>query len=168
MAHRKNNKKLQSGFTLIEVIAVLVIIAVLAAVAVSRVISTKEVSAITEAEILKMHLRYAQMRALSYDTAWGIDISSNNSYTLKQYKNEDDDGAVTVTSPYNLPNENSATHTFPQGITATGSNVIFDEWGCPVDESGSPITDEKALKITVSNGGGTIDINIKKNTGFIP
>ena len=48
MAYRKNNKKHQSGFTLIEVIAVLVIIAVLAADAVSRVISTKEVSAITE------------------------------------------------------------------------------------------------------------------------
>ena len=153
MAYLKNNKKHHRGFTLIEVIAVMVIIGVLAAVAVSRVNSTKEVSAITERDILKSHLRYAQLRALGDDHKWGIEFPNVSSYRIFRI---DDDG-TTKTYPYNLPNENSATHTLPNGIEVSGVTVTFDEWGSP---GASDIT------INVSPGEGTITIN--RNTGFIP
>jgi len=147
MAHRKNNKKLQRGFTLIEVIAVLVIIAVLAAVAVSRVNSTKEVSAITERDILKSHLRYAQLRALGDDTSWGISCDGT---TYKLLRNGD-------TAPYNLPGEDSAVYQSKNDITFNCGTITFDEWGSPGTED--------IPEITVSNGGGTIKVT--KNTGFI-
>jgi hypothetical protein len=60
-------------------------------------------------------------------------------------------------APYNLPNENSPTHTLPDGITVTGSTVTFDEWGSPGASN---------IDLTMSAGGGTITIT--KNTGFIP
>jgi prepilin-type N-terminal cleavage/methylation domain-containing protein len=162
MAYRKNNKKHQRGFTLIEVIAVLVIIAVLAAIAVSRVISTKEVSAITERDILKSHLRYAQMRALSDDpipeplslppkVKWGISFS-NDTYTLVRDEND------TKTTPHNLPGEDSPTHKVASGVAFKDvTDVFFDKWGSP---------DPSELQFEVTPGGGTITIT--KNTGFIP
>ena len=147
MAYRKNNKKRQRGFTMIEVIAVLVIIAVLAAVAVSRISSTQDISAMTESEILKSHLRYVQMRSLSDIGTWGMSFNGS-SYTALQ-----DGNPATI----NLPNESSATHTLPTGITVSGSTVTFDKWGSPGTAD---------ITITISSGGGTITIT--QNTGFIP
>lgn len=146
MAHRKNNKKLQSGFTLLEVIAVLVIIAVLAAVAVSRVISTKEVSAITERDILKSHLRYAQLRALGDDTSWGISCSGTT-YTLLRNG---------TTAPYNLPGEDSSVYQSKNNITFNCGTITFDEWGSP----------SSGVTFEVTPGGGTITVTA--NTGYIP
>lgn len=132
---------------MLEVIAVIVIVAILLAVAVSRVVSTQNISALTEADVLKMHLRYAQLRALSDDVSWGMSFNGN-SYTLLRNGN---------TAPYNLPNEDSPTHALPGGVAVSGSTVTFDQWGSPGDAN---------IQITVSNGGGIIIIT--KNTGFIP
>jgi len=148
MAYLKNNKKCQRGLTLIEVIAVFVIIAVLAAIAVSRVMSTKEVSAITERDILKSHLRYAQMRALSDDESWGISCNGTT-YTLLR------NGA---TAPYNLPGEGSAVYQSENNITFNCGTITFDEWGSPdVDED---------IEFSVNPGG--YKVKVTKNTGFIP
>lgn len=152
MAQSKNIKN-QTGFTMIEVIAVLIIIGILSAVAVSRISSTQSYSAIAEVDILKMHLRYAQLRALGDDKKWGISFNTD-SYSIVR---------VGDATNYNLPNENSPKHTLPSGITVSGSNVTFDEWGRPVDETGSPVASN--IAITISSGGS---FNVTKNTGFIP
>ena len=98
---------------MIEIIAVMVIIGVLAAVAVSRVISTKEVSAITERDILKSHLRYAQLRALGDDKSWGISCSGTT-YTLLRNG---------TTAPYSLPGEDSAVYNSKNNITTVPTLV---------------------------------------------
>lgn len=146
-----------SGFTMLEIIAVLVIIGVLAAVAVSKVINTQGVSAVVEADILKSHLRYVHMRALSDAATWGMSFSGT-SYTMLR------DGAE---APYNLPNEDSHTHQLPSGVTVSeATTVTFDEWGTPVDESGSPEVGN--ITISVSAGGETVSVTVTQNTGFIP
>jgi len=135
------------GFTMIEIIAVLIIIGILSAVAVSKIASTQSYSAATETDILKMNLRYAQLRALSDDTNWGM-VFHGNTYTIQK------DGS---TAPYNLPNENSPTHKSESDeITFSGGPVTFDEWGSPGSAD---------ILINISPCGGTITIN--KNTGFI-
>jgi MSHA pilin protein MshC len=139
--------KKQDGFTIIEVIAVFVIIGILAALSLSRIASTQSYTALSEVDILKMHLRYAQLRALSDDKTWGISFAGNT-YTLLR------DGSA---APYNLPNEASPTHTLPNEVTVSGATVTFDEWGSP------GVSD---IAITVSPGGGVV--TIIKNTGFIP
>lgn len=146
----KNIEK-QTGFTAIEVVAVIVIIGIIAAVAVSKIASTQDYTVAAEVDILKMNLRYAQLRALGDDKHWGIAFAGN-SYTILR------DGNA---APYNLPNENSPVHTLPGGINVSGVTVTFNEWGTPVDASGSPATNS----IDISLGGKTITIT--KNTGFI-
>ena len=144
------------GFTMIEIIAVLVIISVLAAVAVTKIGSTQRYSALAEADILKAYLRYVNFRALSDIGTWGMRFDGT-SYTMLR------NGSAAT---YNLPNENSSTHTMPDGITVAGDTVIFDEWGTPVNASGSPVTEN--ITINIAAGGETIPITITKNTGFIP
>ena len=63
----------EAGFTTVEVIAVLLLLAVITAVVVSRY-STGTVDAVASADKLKVHLRYAQMRAMNSDVTWGVRV----------------------------------------------------------------------------------------------
>lgn len=141
------------GFTLIEVIATLLIIAILSVVVMSRVSGRDEAQLQAEVDTLKGHLRYAQAMAMNdiSPNEWGINLSGTT-YTLQKF-----DG-VNTTTPFNLPNESSATHSFSSGITVSvtqGNNpVFFDEWGRP-----------GALTILSINGES---ITITANTGYIP
>jgi prepilin-type N-terminal cleavage/methylation domain-containing protein len=156
----RNNR----GFTLIEVIAVLVILAILAAVAISRSTATEEANLKAGIDTLKSHLRYAQNLAMNeiYDTEaassqyatrtkWGINVVGS-SYSLVKYVAD-----VSSAHTYSLPGESSATHNFISGISASSSlnPVLFDDWG----SSGN-------VNITITIGGQTI--TIMAGTGFIP
>ena len=137
------------GFTLIEIIAVLVIIGIISAVAVTIFSSLDKYKLISEVEILKTHLRYAQSRAMSDTVSWGI-VLGVNSYTLQR-------NGIPISYP-SLPNENSATHNFQDGVTKTGGapNVTFDIWGSSVAATGK-----------LSAGSAQV-ITVTANTGFIP
>lgn len=137
----------RKGFTLIEVIAVLVVVAIIAAVVVSRGMSTDAVNLQAEVDTLKSHLRYAQYLAMNDipPNQWGINVGGS-SYTLVKF----DGGAQS--SPYRLPNESAATHDFSP-FSASAVTILFDEWGNPDNTS-------------ITLGGQTITITA--NTGFIP
>jgi prepilin-type N-terminal cleavage/methylation domain-containing protein len=144
------------GFTLIEIIAVLVILLILTAVAVSRSMSTQN-DLIPQADIVKSHLRFAQLKALQDDVnAWSITFAST-SYTLSCT------GTNCPSSPIQLPAESSSTYTFPSGtgitITSTSSPLNFDSWGSPVGG---------AATVTLDQSGSTsIVITVDANTGYI-
>jgi prepilin-type N-terminal cleavage/methylation domain-containing protein len=136
-----------TGFTLIEALAVLTIIGLIGALAVSRAPSTDTYRLATEVQTLKGHLRYAQSRSMSDRVPWGITYGSG-SYTLQKA------GAPAT----NLPSEGSATHVFQGGVSITSApgSVAFDQWGSPGSVN---------LFITL-NGSETVTIT--RNTGFIP
>ena len=85
------------GFTMIEIIAVLMLIGITVTFAVVASSSMDENKLPTEVEILKSNLRYTQSRAMSHNTPWGIAFSGN-SYTLQR------NGIISTS---NLPNDNS-------------------------------------------------------------
>ncbi len=153
-----NNNVNGHGFTTLEVIAVLVVIGILSAIAIFKVASTATYSLAAESEVIKMHLRYAQFRALSDTQKWGISISGDaKSYTLI-YGN-----VAPFTTPYLLPNDSSATHQLPGDIIfalpAAGTTINFDEWGSPGASD---------IQVKLSSGGGFQQFTLTKNTGFIP
>ncbi len=139
---------------MIEIIAVLVIIGVLAAIAISRAISTSEYSLVSEAEILKNNLRFAQIKAMgdvSPDT-WGISVSSA-SYRLVCT------GANCPQMVTNLPGDSSSTHSFSGGISASSAAINFDTWGSPAG---------KTLTVILTDGSQKAAISVTANTGYIP
>ncbi|MCG6535631.1 MAG: prepilin-type N-terminal cleavage/methylation domain-containing protein [Syntrophales bacterium LBB04] len=137
------------GFTMIEVIAILVIIGIISAIAVSRMNITEQ-DIIAQTDIVKAHLRFAQLLALQDDTtSWSIAFTAS-SYTL--YNN----GAPAT---INLPAESSNSHSFPAGVTITNpSTVNFDNWGSPGTTN---------IPITLSGGGTTATITVTANSGYI-
>jgi prepilin-type N-terminal cleavage/methylation domain-containing protein len=151
-AHRISNTPADSkGFTMIEIISVLIIIGILSAVTVSKMTSTDVYHVVMETETLKGHLRYAQIRAMSHNQSWGISLGTN-SYTLQK------DGAA---APVNLPNEDSATHTLSNGVSLTpgGQTISFDDFGSPGNAD---------IVSTLSRQGSHArTITITQKTGFI-
>ena len=72
MKYKLDTYRNQSGFTLIEVVAVLIIIGIVAAVAMTRATSTRDYDIISQVEAVKAHLRLAQFRATSSNSAHGV------------------------------------------------------------------------------------------------
>ncbi len=140
-----------NGFTIIEILSVLVIIGIISAVAVSKMASTGAYNVVVEAENLKNHLRYSQSRAMSNNESWGISITGS-SYTLQK------NGS---TAPVSLPAEDSATYSLKDGVSITsGDQVItFDDLGSCGNSS---------FFITLSRQGNDArTVTVTRKTGFI-
>jgi MSHA pilin protein MshC len=161
------------GFTMIEIVVVLIILAIVITVIAYRPTTGNDL--IAQMEILKSHLRYAQIKAMNetytdtnpVSTPWGIHVLTADSYIL--YKNN-----ATATNDI-LPGETPGvppapqTHNFPGTVTVTsgvGTTYNFNEWGTPVDAAGTAIA--SAQTITLSQGTTTGNITITNNTGYIP
>ena len=52
------------GFTMIEIVAVLVVVAVIAAIAINRAMSTASATRVAQESVIKNHIRYAQAAAM--------------------------------------------------------------------------------------------------------
>ncbi|MCG6551385.1 MAG: type II secretion system GspH family protein [Candidatus Magnetominusculus sp. LBB02] len=147
MIRRANEK----GFTLVEIVAVLVLLGILSKVAMSQFSKPDSFQVVSEMQTLRTNLRFAQLKAMSgLDTVtWGINLGTG-SYQL--YNN----GAAAATA---LPGDNTSTHTFPTGLTASAAATItFDNWGSPGTSS---------ITITLTKGAYSKSTTITQNTGFM-
>ena len=161
----------ESGFTLIEILVVLIVMGIVTAFAIGRGMSSSTGLSV-QTEVLKTHLRHAQSRALNSNIPWGIRTNgTGNSYWLFQYQ---DPAVVTV----QLPGESSTTvNLASNGITMTVGTYSFDSRGIPyfTDETGVPAAAGTSLSdlgadqaITLLKSGQTETITITKHTGFVP
>ena len=154
------------GFTLLEVILVLIFISIFATIAVSRQ-ANPDVSLTAAAEVLKAHIRYAQMRAMNSNVPWGIEAQSGTSYSLFNLT----EGTQTLQI---LPGESeNSVDLDAEGIAIEPGEftIQFDPWGVP----GFFLSDNNLFTpfngpttLTLRKGSeSTIIITIIENTGFV-
>jgi len=108
----KNNR----GFTLIELISVLLIMGIVAAVVVSRV-GTSNNEVIAQMEVVKSHLRYAQSRAMNSDLVWGIRFDTDKYWLFKEGD---------ITKKVTFPAEDSDTANLPSGMSM-GTEIALNQ-----------------------------------------
>jgi len=140
---------------MLEMVVVLILLAILGSFVLIK-FTTSNVELIVQADILKSHLRYAQIKAMNDTVTWGISFSTATTYTLQR-------SGITAPSSHNLPGDNSQTHTLTNGVTITsgvGTSVAFNEWGSPGGAD---------FEVWLSTSQGSPSrITVTKNTGFIP
>lgn len=180
---RKRRVNGQGGFTLFEIIMVLLILGIMTYFAATRLFTDDGISRASELELLKNHLRYAQSRAMNTEANWGLLFEMPSKYLL-YYENESG-SRVAV----RLPGDDTSPET---GINAkkmqlkalSVSSIANSLWPNEVrfycgssanpvvnplnrrGKFGSPSTSNEGNDITINTSAGAI--TIKTNTGFIP
>jgi type II secretion system protein H len=142
----------KGGFTMIEVVAVLVILGIVAAVAAVKMSGTSAYDLASQMEVIKGHLRLAQSRAMGSGIPSGINFDTSTTYYFFQ--------GTGSTTQVQLPGEDNTTvnlTTKNSGLTigSAPQRITFDAYGSP-----------GTTTITVTTNGG--NITVTKNTGFIP
>lgn len=153
----KNN----SGFTAIEIITVMIVMGIISAFVIGRAMDDKP-ELIAQKEVLKVHLRYAQSRAMNSNDNYGIISNATGSnYSLFRYNGGS--GVVNVSFPGEGPNIDLSV----LGLSMNADIIVsFDSRGIPyMDNSGTLQAGDRTL--TLSAGSDNETITITQNTGFI-
>lgn len=156
-----------TGFTMLEVVVVLVILGVLASVAVSR-FQVPDSDLPARADMLGAHLRYAQYRAMNSDVSFGLYFEGDQYYLY-------DDGNLANT--HSLPGEERLIVDLGAdgySITADGGGtffVVFDSWGVPYTSQGidaGAAVQNGDRTLTLSKGGENRAVVVTAETGYVP
>ena len=168
LPHRISKMKKNAGFTIIEIVVVLIVMSIIAAFAISRGrVSSADLK--VQTEVLKSRLRHAQARAMNDNVPWGIQTNSTGgSYWLFRYDTADTPPLTTI----QLPGEDANTVDLAaEGMSMTAGTYSFDDRGIPYyalysgTPPGTPITENR--NVTLAKGSDNYTITITKNTGFI-
>lgn len=165
------------GFTLLEILAVMVLVGIFAVLALIQH-STSDASLKAPAQVLKSHLRYAQMRSINSDVRWGIYYHYNGAdpgdcyYLLfcdsidniEQLPGETDDRVrlgemgITILSAV-----------APAEPESGSFRIAFDDWGRPgSEELDAPPSGPGSYTIALTKSGHDDEpFVITQNTGFI-
>ncbi|MBL0716433.1 MAG: type II secretion system protein [Desulfosarcina sp.] len=167
--HSRNRSKYpdlfdKSGFTLVELLAVIVVLSIISAVVVSRFyFSDSNLEAQTEA--IKVYLRYAQVRSMNTESVWGINCDGTDLWLYKRYEK---DGEIITVKVLLAGEDGVDVNLAEKGISMAEFTVSFNSWGKPCTDDAGQIESTEDIGLTVSSDSEGRNITITKNTGFIP
>ncbi|GAB6886808.1 hypothetical protein JCM13304A_03060 [Desulfothermus okinawensis JCM 13304] len=145
------------GFTLLEVVGVLIIVGIIAAVVLSRVNFQPE-EEITLDEI-KNHIRYAQLSAMNSNYVCGISfVPGGYFYFCDLNGNKAIDDSEKMMLP-GMDEEDVA-----DDLVTSNFLLVFDNWGRPYSDLSLNSTSQFEGDIEFSSG---LKIHVTKETGFI-
>jgi MSHA pilin protein MshC len=149
----RTSAKPQSGFTLIELITVLIVIGTLSGILVMRG-SPTAATLNAQADELARTLRHAQSLSLAQGRSLTLSVPNTTSYAIS-------DGVGTVTDPRGV----LQAYTLINGVTLAGNDLDFDSLGRPIDASDALITTAETW--TLNANGSTAIVSVEPLTGFV-
>jgi MSHA pilin protein MshC len=138
-----------NGFTMIELIAVLVILGVLTAVAAPKLIDSGAGSVTSKATIVS-HIRYAQILAMKSDTGCGIRFNGSSYWVFRNN---------TVTERVTFPGGDNE-FTISSDLGTATEVIYFDTWGSP--NTSADLNSDRATGVI-----GTLGLTMTTDTGFV-
>ena len=150
------------GFTLIEIIAVLVLMSIIAAGVLVRSMDTDLIDRAAQVAKIRNHIRYAQAMALKRsDKNWGIKCDGSDAYWFFEGTNPDDSASQLL-----LPGEkNSKILLSDIKVTMSEFTLLFDRYGIPYKDNLSTKVDNSSNSLSITISGVTLSVT--PETGLI-
>lgn len=150
------------GFTLIEIIVVLVLISIIAATVFSRSIRTDQMNFVSQYDKIQNQVHYPQSIAMKRGEYWGFSCDTNNYWIFTGTKE------TAAASHRFLPGqENKLISLGALGVTMVGFTVIFDKYGIPYSPDWTtPLSTELVVNLTDA-GTESKSFTIVPETGLI-
>ena len=121
------------GFSLLEIVVVMVLISIVAAVAFTRSITTDKLNLVSRADKIQTHVRYAQSMAMKTNDVWGIFCNGSQYWLFNGYT------MTELMTGVKLPGENiSVIDLAGSGLDILQFVVYFDGFGKPYNSYSGP------------------------------
>jgi len=161
----RSDRTREGGFTLIEVVLVVILMGIIAAVAIPRFPTFPKTGAV--ATKLTRDIRYAKELADRVQTMCGVYFIDSSSYRVFQ---DDDTSNATISPVSGKAMVVDLSGQFP-GVTIsqsfTNATLKFDSLGTPRDGHPADTPLVGASNITVSGTGGNRTVTVEPNTGKV-
>ncbi len=151
------SRPVQAGFTVLELVVVMVVIGILSVVVLPRLNVLDGFDQLGYRDRVRATLEYARKSAVAQRRNVRVQIASSvTTVTVEQATPEGDVGTPGSYAALNLPGSNTNTFNPPSGVTLTPPNVTltFDPLGKP----------SAAATLTVSGSG---NITVEAETGYV-
>jgi len=156
-------KRNDRGFTVLEVVVVLVLISIIAAATFTRSITTDQINFLGQADKIISHIRYAQSMAMKRNEVWGI-FNTENDYWLFQWTEPGYEANMK-----RLPGqETDIISLLDLNLHMDYFVLYFDGIGKPYEQNRyNPLTTELGIKIENSDRSQSKTFYITPETGLI-
>lgn len=157
----------QRGFTIAELVIVMVIVGVLSAVAVPRLFDKNEFAARGGRDFLASGLRYAQKSAIALRRNVCVDIAGSTvTATIAAAPGSDQpcNGGAALLHPANNLGYADPANALPGGASvAANASLVFDALGRPLAAPAAPL----ATAMTIAVVGHAVPVTIEPETGLV-
>ncbi|MFQ5642080.1 MAG: Tfp pilus assembly protein FimT/FimU [Thiogranum sp.] len=144
-----------NGFTLIELVFVMVIVATLGALAIPR-FAHNDATVPAQADQLGRAIRHAQAMAMSQGRSFSIATRSATSYAITHGDS---------TTPVRNAAGEEQVYFLVNGVTLNSAHVEFDSLGRPLGSAA--LADTVRGWILTGTGGNTASVRVQPVTGFV-
>lgn len=157
----------QAGFTLAELVIVMIVTGILAVVAVPRMLDMDPFSARGTRDFVGAALRYSQKSAIAMRRNVCVTIAATQltiTYATASGADQACAAGNTLRNPANdLPYSDSSNALSSKAPVATPASVIFDPLGRPLSAPSTPRT----AALTISVTGNATPLTIEPETGIV-
>jgi len=135
---------------MIELISIMVILGIIGSIVVSRLVDDPSESIATR-EVIKSHIRYAQIMAMKSNRVCGIGFNSNTYFIFRNNS---------ISDKISLPGNDGIDFPIPSSLGTASETIYFDLWGIPYTSN--------ALTTPRPTGAiGSLGIIMTIDTGFL-
>jgi prepilin-type N-terminal cleavage/methylation domain-containing protein len=167
-----------AGFTILEIIVVLLMLSIIAATVLGRSITSSSIDLTSATDKIRNQLRFAQAQAMKRsDTVWGIKGTAGQSGEYWLFRGiSPDDTANQVRLPgVDYAGTSNRISTASLGVTLDNFIIIFNRIGKPYtaytdyndDTKNDALGSQRTITVTAAGGSQKRYITVESETGLV-